>query len=308
MSTPETVGATGSVSLVIDNVVVGQVPITDVAASAVTQVLILQQSAAGVQNGTQLAPLRPRGRFDGGGRLRSLVQLVQPTPTGMRRAHRTRRATRTRASSGAAAPRIFFFYDYESGSSETVTASYDGFSPSVVVHGQGGSVGRPRTWPARSESRRGAGAAARHGRRSGRSSSPASPSRSDGGVLVWYSRWHVRDHAAGPRACACLACLSPRLRARPRGARPRVRRNHAPPFDRHAPPGRHDPLSRRRRLARRPRPRDPLGLARSEGARRFRVLLPRGHGADPPGSTVTSRRSSRSSTRSRFIPCLGTTR
>jgi hypothetical protein len=140
VSTPETVGATGSVSLVIDNVVVGQVPITDVAASAVTQVSILQQSAAGVQNGTQLT-LYAHAVDSTAADVYGASFNWSTNTNGNAQSAQNQESDSDAGIVWGGGPADLFFYDYESGSSETVTASYDGFSPSVVVHGQGGSVG-----------------------------------------------------------------------------------------------------------------------------------------------------------------------
>jgi hypothetical protein len=131
VTVPANDGASGSVSLLIDDVSVGEVPITTVNASAVTQVSILSQSAAGASSGTSLTLYAHAvdataadvygasfdwsivGQTDGG----------QPTQG---------------FSSG---PADLFFYNYDAAATETVIASYDGFSPSATVHGQGGSVG-----------------------------------------------------------------------------------------------------------------------------------------------------------------------
>jgi hypothetical protein len=129
VTVPSTAAANGSVSLVIDNVVVGQVPITTVSPTVVTQVTIAAQSTAGAQNGTSLT---------------LYAHAVDATAADVYGASFDWSVSGDADAGGSAAwggPADLFFYNYDSSVSETVRATYDGFSPSTVVHGQGGSVG-----------------------------------------------------------------------------------------------------------------------------------------------------------------------
>jgi MYXO-CTERM domain-containing protein len=126
-------GTTGSVSLMTNNIVVGQIPITEVAASAVTQVAIIPQSTSGAQSGTTLilyAHAADANATDVYGASFNWFVTGPGEDGGL-------------ASEGLGneGPADLFFYTYDPSVSETVTASYESFSPSATVHGHGGSVG-----------------------------------------------------------------------------------------------------------------------------------------------------------------------
>jgi hypothetical protein len=124
--TVPTEGTSATVSLVIDNVVVGELPITEVPPSAVKSVSILPQSTDGATNGTLLTVYAhavddsSRDVFGASFNWTINWESMQSAPVD--------------------GPVDLFFYNFDSAASETVMASYDQFSPSVSVHGHGGSV------------------------------------------------------------------------------------------------------------------------------------------------------------------------
>jgi hypothetical protein len=131
VGTPTIEGMTGSVALTVGGQVVGEIPITTVPASAVTHVEILAQSAAGASKGTTLT---------------LYAHAVDATAANVYGASFDWSIDGVNAGGGGSAldaedPTDLFTYQYDSSVSETVSASYDGFSPSIVAHGQGGSVG-----------------------------------------------------------------------------------------------------------------------------------------------------------------------
>lgn len=138
VATLPSAGATESVSLAIANHVVAQVPVAVVAPQAVTKVSIDPQSTSGAQDGDQLT---------------LYAHAVDATDAEVYGAGFTWSASGVSGGSFAedggfvpvvpagAGPADLFFYTYASSQSETVTAAYDGFAPSAIVHAHGGSVG-----------------------------------------------------------------------------------------------------------------------------------------------------------------------
>ena len=124
---PAAMGASGTVSLSVDHVIVGELPITTVLPSAVTQVTILPQSALAAQKGESLA---------------LYAHALDATSAEVYGASFDWTINgQTNASLYGDGPADLFFYPFDPAVTEEVAASYEGFSPYARVHGTGGSVG-----------------------------------------------------------------------------------------------------------------------------------------------------------------------
>jgi hypothetical protein len=124
-------GMSGSVNLVVGGAAVGQLPVTAVATSQVTQVTILQQNSLGVDAGASLV---------------LYAHAVDATSASVFGASfdwvtRQQGGTATPAGSAFGGPSDLFFYTFDATTSEEVTASYAGFTPGTTIHAAGGSVG-----------------------------------------------------------------------------------------------------------------------------------------------------------------------
>jgi len=120
-------GASASVSLAVNHLVVGEVPITSVDASAVTQVSVMQQSSDAATTGTSLA---------------LYAHATDATSAEVYGASFDWSINGVSQSSVlVGGPADLFFYSFDPTTIETVTAAYEGFAPSSVVHGHGGYVG-----------------------------------------------------------------------------------------------------------------------------------------------------------------------
>jgi len=123
---PAPMGASGTVSLVIDDTVLGELPITAVEPSSVTLVTILSQATDSAQKGDSLA---------------LYAHAIDATSSDVYGASFDWRIDgQVQPSAYYDAPVDLFFYSYDSSISENVAATYETFAPYAVVHGQGGSV------------------------------------------------------------------------------------------------------------------------------------------------------------------------
>jgi MYXO-CTERM domain-containing protein len=125
--TPAAMGASGSVSLLVDHNVVGELPVTAVLPSSVTQVTLLAQSTATAQQGD------------------SLVLYAHAIDASSSEVYGASFAWKingqTQSSLFVGGPADLFFYNYDGSVTEDVAASYEKYAPYAIVHGQGGSVG-----------------------------------------------------------------------------------------------------------------------------------------------------------------------
>ena len=144
---PPPMGSSGSVSLVVLGTVVSVIPITAVSPTAVKSVTVLPQSSVGAQTGDSLALYAHAidanedsvygASFDWA--INGETQPVYDTTTSF-----------DAGSSGDDAvqvqqPNDLFFYTFDASALETVEATFEGFTQSMDVHGQGGSVGSTAT-------------------------------------------------------------------------------------------------------------------------------------------------------------------
>jgi len=125
-------GMSGVISLLVNNVQVGEVTLNVVPPSQVSHVTILEQNSVGSQSGANLllfAHAVDANSNDVFGASFSWLTAMQGGGVPLS------------AGSTFAGPADLFFYTFDPTTAETVTADYDGFSPSTVVHAVGGSVG-----------------------------------------------------------------------------------------------------------------------------------------------------------------------
>ncbi len=123
------VAGSGVVSLAVESIAAAQIPVTAVAPHAVTHVTLLPQSTDNPQTGDALvlyAHAVDQGSNDVFG------ASFNWSIDGQSQASQT---------AWLQGPADLFFYTFDGTVAETVSAAYDGFSPSAVIHAQGGSVG-----------------------------------------------------------------------------------------------------------------------------------------------------------------------
>ncbi len=137
---PPGANATGTVSLFIDHVAVGEIPVQAVDPESITQVTILPQPTDNPKNGDSLVlyahAVDATSTDVYGASFSWLVDgqpswSSQPGDGGFVESNNI----------GAEGPADLFFYTFDSTVIETVAASYDSFTPRLQIHGQGGSVG-----------------------------------------------------------------------------------------------------------------------------------------------------------------------
>jgi hypothetical protein len=128
------------VSLLVDQAVVGQVPITVVDGASITHVTVLPQPTDNPQQGdslllyahavdetsTEVYGASFSWRVDGQASWES-----QPADGGFVDS----------SSAVGSQPADLFFYTFDPSATETVAAELDGFAPQIIVHGHGGTVG-----------------------------------------------------------------------------------------------------------------------------------------------------------------------
>jgi hypothetical protein len=120
-------GMSGTVSLLIDKTSVAEVPVTAVPATQVSQVTILAQNSVGASKGAELV---------------LYAHAIDANSGDVFGASFDWASNGTSEPSGAlGGPADLFFYNFDPSVTETVTAGYERFDPSYVVHGVGGSVG-----------------------------------------------------------------------------------------------------------------------------------------------------------------------
>jgi hypothetical protein len=123
---PPEMGKSGSVSLSVGNVVVAEVPITTVKNSAITHVTIIPQSSDGAQKGQSLS---------------LYAHAVDESSSEVYGASFNWLINGVAQVAYEGGPADLFLYNFDGTVTETVAATFEGFDPSTVVHGQGGSVG-----------------------------------------------------------------------------------------------------------------------------------------------------------------------
>jgi len=129
-------GMSGSVSLVVHGVTVGEVPVTAVAPSTVTHVSLLEQNSVGAQSGASLILYAHAVDTTSANVFGASFDWLTNGSGGP-----TSGGTSLPASDGTGGPTDLFFYNFEGTATESVTATYAGFAPTTVVHAQGGTVG-----------------------------------------------------------------------------------------------------------------------------------------------------------------------